>query len=282
MTSLSTLVIDVLDAAETADPSAMVLALQGVHRLLAAVQLAQAAAQPLPAACEGHSFQLQIELNESSVSGDWHAHPRVWQAIGQLPGLNKLQLSTSEDGLQLPSSSFAHMPALEGLASSLHTLQMALNLDQQQDQVVDYSVLGSLSHLTSLGLPLAAERQGLSSISSCSQLQYLSLEFTAAAGAAQQVIWQPSELSAMSQLTQLTKLLVNGTACGDTPGSSLRQLQHLQVKPALPHAAVAALAHLTCLTQLMCGWEQQQGPAQATARCAAVRDMHVLHHHHSL
>lgn len=49
LTSLSTMVVDVVGAAAVADPCAMVLTLQGVRRLLAAVQLAQASA-PAPAA----------------------------------------------------------------------------------------------------------------------------------------------------------------------------------------------------------------------------------------
>ncbi|WIA11839.1 hypothetical protein OEZ85_011926 [Tetradesmus obliquus] len=38
MTSMSTLVVNVFDAAATSDPSAMVLAVQGVRRLIAGVQ----------------------------------------------------------------------------------------------------------------------------------------------------------------------------------------------------------------------------------------------------
>uniref|UniRef100_A0A383VN61 F-box domain-containing protein n=1 Tax=Tetradesmus obliquus TaxID=3088 RepID=A0A383VN61_TETOB len=207
---LSTLTVDVLDA-RTADPRAMVMALQGMQRLLAAVQLAQAAASAPAAAavaCEGGVLQ------------------------------------------------------------------------RQQDQVVDYGALSSLSSLTALGLPLAAERQGLSSISMCTQLQRLSLEFKGAAGAAQQVTLQPDELSAMGQLTQLTALKLVGTACQDRAGwgflSRLRQLKELHVTPCLPYAAVAALAHLKCLGKLTCGWEQlPEGQPWPTARCAAVRALCV-------
>lgn len=212
--------------------------------------------------------------------GAWHAHPRVWQALGQLQGLNSLQFRAADSTVLMLPSSVAHMSALASLASSLHTLVIDPPFKQlQQEEVVDYSALSSLSSLTCLSLPLAAERRGLSSISSCCQLQGLCLEFKGVTGAAQQVTLQPSELSALGRLTQLTGLLLDGTACGDHAGwsffSRLRQLQQLSVKPVLPHTAVAALAHLTCLSQLTCGWEQHEGPPHANVRCAAVRELLV-------
>ncbi|WIA38195.1 hypothetical protein OEZ86_001543 [Tetradesmus obliquus] len=307
MTSLFTLTVDVLDAAGTADPCAMVLALQGGRRLLAAAQLAQAA--PPAAAAEaaaaaaaaavskavmGPPFALQLTLHKpTDIEGQWHAHPRVWQAIGQLPGLGSLQISVASTGVRssaahllsvdvlMPPSSMAHVSALANLASTLHTLLVEPSLDQQQNsQTADYSALGSLSRLTCLGLPLAAERQGLSSVRSCCQLRELSLLFKGAAGAAQHVTLQPSELDAFSQLTQLTRLSLNSTAYEDSAGwsflSSLWQLRELVVGPRLPYTVVATLEHLTCLTALTCGWEQEEGLPQTTSRCAAVRELAVL------
>jgi hypothetical protein len=180
----------------------------------------------------------------------------------------------------LPSS-ILHVSALAPLASTLRTLDMAPDVYQlQQNKIVDYSALSSLSSLTALGLPLAADRQGLSSISSCALLQRLGLEFKGAADAAQQVTLQPSELSALGQLTRLTSLALQGTGCKDSASwsflSSLRRLKDMCVVPGLPHAAVAALAHLTCLTELVCGWQQQDGLPQTTQRCAAVRRLFAV------
>jgi hypothetical protein len=179
----------------------------------------------------------------------------VWQAIAQLPGLNALRFWSGSNDALMPPSSLAQLSALAGLAGTLHTLEMLRKFDRrQQHQVVDYSALGSLSRLTAVVLPLAAERQGLGSISA--QLQQLHLKFTAAEGTVQQVTLQPSELSALGQLAQLNRLVLVGTGCEDNAGwsflSSLRQLEGLYV-PSLPHAAVAALAHLTCLSKLKCG-----------------------------
>jgi hypothetical protein len=269
-----------------ADASSMVLALQGVQRMLASVQLAHAAAASSAASADdvdpsvGHSFELQFNLFQSDHR-KWLTHPRVWHAMGQLPCLQKLQLAADSSDVLVPPSSIGHVSALAGLASSLHTLEIIPMLDQQQPRrVVDYSGLSSLSRLTCLTLPLSVQRQGFSSIGACFQLQDLHLAYESGASAAPSVTLQPDELCAMCQLTQLTHLGLYGAVCEGRAGwnflSSLRQLQELAVDSCLPHTVVAALACLTCLSELTCGWEQQQGALQATARCAAVRDLHVL------
>jgi hypothetical protein len=77
----------------------------------------------------------------------------------------------------MPTSSFVHLSALSNLASCLHTLhveQQSCNQDEP-NQVANYSALGSLSCLKYLRMPLAAARQGLDSISSCTKLSSLSL-----------------------------------------------------------------------------------------------------------
>uniref|UniRef100_A0A383W4Q4 Uncharacterized protein n=1 Tax=Tetradesmus obliquus TaxID=3088 RepID=A0A383W4Q4_TETOB len=297
MTGLSTLVLALPDAAAAADACAMGMALQGIRRLLAAVQPAQAAAPAPPAAAAAGSSQmsaapslaLQVTLHKcGAVAREWHAHPRVWQAFGQLLGLGSLQFSAASTGVQMLPSSIAQVSALAGIASSLRTLLVEPGLDQlQADQAVDYSALGSLSSLTRLCLPLAAERQGLSSISSCCQLQRLTLEFKDASDAVallrQQVTLQSSELAALGELMQLTRLTMDGTPSAPSEDSgwsflsSLQQLRVLDVTACLPHTAVAVLAHLTCLTSLRCGWEQHRtGQPRAEVRCTAVRELCVL------
>jgi hypothetical protein len=96
LTSLSNVVFHVPNQA-AADPATMVLALQGVGRLLAGVQAARIAAAAAPsAACEsaiGPSLELaalRFRLYQCSALKDWLAHPCVWQAIGQLQGINSL------------------------------------------------------------------------------------------------------------------------------------------------------------------------------------------------
>lgn len=286
LTSLLKLVVDV---AEDADPPAMVLALQGVQRLLAAVHAAQAAG---PAAASvvplvEPYFELKLKLHEGEATGEWHAHPQVWQIIGQLRGLEVLQFRAADPGVRMLHSSIAHVSALASLASSLQTLWIEPNLDKLQPagQVVDYSALGSLSRLTALSLPLAAKRQGLSSITSCPQLQRLRL-FKGAVGTARPLALQRSELSALGGLTELAELSLDGAACVDDASwsflSSLQQLQQLCVKPGLPHAAVAALEPLAQLNELTCGWLPQEEvplgeePPDFTACCAAVRALHVV------
>jgi hypothetical protein len=129
-------------------------------------------------------------------------------------------------------------------------------------------------------MPLAAARQGLDSISSCSKLRSLDLCFQDAADEARQSTLQPSELAAMGQLTQMTWLALRNAACESTSDwsflSRLQQLQELHVEPGLPCCAVTALAHLTCLSSLVCGWQQQERPGLLAARCAAVRYLGVM------
>jgi hypothetical protein len=261
----------------------MVFAVQGIQRLLAGVQLSLAAAASPAASADnmksdmGPLFDLQFKVAGCT---EWLGHPRVWQAVAQLPGLHTLQFEAAGSDVVMPPSSVAQLSALAGLASTLQTLEIPPGLNQQQQsQVVDYSALGSLSRLTSLTLPLSVERQAFGSISTCSQLQHLHLGCEAGATAGHHVTLQPGELCALSQLTQLTRLWLYGAACEDSAGwnflSSLRQLQELAVEPCLPYTAVAALAHLTCLSELSCGWEQREGAQQPTARCAGVRDLSV-------
>jgi hypothetical protein len=93
-------------------------------------------------------------------------------------------------------------------------------------------------------------------------------------------VLQPTELAAMGQLAQLIELSLYGTACADAANwsflSQLQQLQYLAVEPRLPYVAVTALAHLPCLSELICGWEQQQAPGCVAAHCAAVCDLFVV------
>jgi hypothetical protein len=85
---VSCLDVHVMEDAAAAEPSAMVLALQSVQRWHTAVQLARAAAAAPTAASDAssQSSELQLIAYQHEASQHWHAHPRVWQAIGQLTG----------------------------------------------------------------------------------------------------------------------------------------------------------------------------------------------------
>jgi hypothetical protein len=93
-------------------------------------------------------------------------------------------------------------------------------------------------------------------------------------------VLHPTELASIGQLAQLSELNLLGAACEDAADwsflSQLQQLGDLDVEPKLPYCVVTALAHLTCLSKLVCGWEQQEGPALVSACCAAVRDLCVV------
>jgi hypothetical protein len=272
---LSCLEVLVIEDAAAAAP--LVLALQGVQRLFTALQLAGAAASD---SCLSHSCEIGLVALPSNATQQWHARPRVWHAIGQLPGLKVLRITSAAVGVQMPISGLAHLSALSNLASSLQTLDIAMHCRQHEpNQVADYSALGSLSGLTSLSMPLAAVRQGLNSISSCSKLRRLELVAEDEEDEARESTLQPNELAALGQMAQLTRLQLLGAACESTSDwsflSRLQQLQDLDLEPGLPCCAVTALAHLTCLSTLMCGWQQQQRPGLVTARCAAVRVLGV-------
>jgi hypothetical protein len=278
---LSLLDVHVLDDAAAADASAMVLALQGVQRRYEAMQLARAAAAAPTAASASSSqpCELQLVAYAHHASQQWYSHPRVWKAIGQLPGLNRLKLVLHD--VHLPPSSFVHLSSLSSLASSLHTLEVTQSGNPDEpDQVANYSALRSLSCLTRLHMPLAAARQGLDSISSCTKLSSLHLYLKDKTDVARQSVLQPTELAAIGQLAQLSQLSLRGAACEDAADwsflSQLLHLQELDVQPSLPYSAVTPLAHLTCLSRLECGWEQQEGPGPVAARCAAVRELEVV------
>ncbi|WIA12031.1 hypothetical protein OEZ85_012111 [Tetradesmus obliquus] len=122
--------------------------------------------------------------------------------------------------------------------------------------MVDYGALSSLSRLSALGLPLAAERQGLDSISSCSQLQRLSLEFWDAAGAVQQVTLQPTaRTAAMSSLAALQHLKEIALSVNENAEvaavSALQQVELLLlVVPMRSSCSVHGLAVLAAMRQL--------------------------------
>jgi hypothetical protein len=158
----------------------------------------------------------------------------------------------------------------------------------QQELAVDYNVLGSLIKHTELLVPVVEQRQGLDSISRCSELVSICLGPTqeparraslAALGELKAFEW-----SSICTMTPLTALVLPGLSCAQFNQSStwdlLSNLQQLQTIYAevLPVAAVPALAQLPALEELMCHWEQGDGQQLPTTgnKCTSVSELIVL------
>jgi hypothetical protein len=89
LTNLLSVQLHVTDALP--EPLAVVVGLKSLRRLLSAVQLARAEYQLL----DQLSFDL-LFIVHPSTNPFWLGHPRVWQAIGQLPQLGKPSSQTSQ------------------------------------------------------------------------------------------------------------------------------------------------------------------------------------------
>jgi hypothetical protein len=201
------------------------------------------------------------------MHSNWDMNGEAWQALQQLPHLIRFSL-TSDSSM---GTNLCHMSALAPLAGTLQhlTIYTSVPPDEQvqQEQVVDYNALGSLTQLTTLLLPVVEKRQGLDSISRCSKLVNLILESDSAAAS---MVLTLLEWSSLCQLTQLQVLELPGLTClGPRQASSswemlfgLQQLQQLNGL-VLPHSALPALAKLPNLNYLMCFWEQEVGQQDA-------------------